>query len=173
MPLTRARLKPEMADTRTGEKRPMDYALRVLSRRRISSGGLKHRLTRKGFSETDAESCTEKLREWGYLDDLGYARDVLTGLESECPVGRRRAKSELLRRSIDPVLAQEVVDEAYDGVSEEALALTAARKYLNGKDGRLLKEKERERLARWLQRRGFGYDGIRTALSALGQEDPE
>ncbi len=151
----------------------MDYALRVLSRRRVSSEGLRGLLSRKGFPAADSESCVAKLKEWGYLDDQGYARDVLRAVSSVCPVGKRRAAFELRKRAIDPELARKVMDETYEGVSEEVLASEAARKYLNGKDAGSLKEKERERLARWLQRRGFGYEAIRSALSSLGQGDPE
>lgn len=130
-------------------------------------------MSRKGFPDTESESCIAKLREWGYLDDQGYARDVLHAVSSECPVGRRRAAFELRKRSIDPELARAAVDETYEGLSEEVLAREAARKYLSGRKTGSLKEKERERLARWLQRRGFGYESIRSALSSLGQGDPE
>ena len=156
-----------------GDRGPMDYALRVLSRRRISSGALRSLLSRKGFPVPASDSCIERLREWGYLDDLGYAEDALRAVFSGCPVGRRRAEYELRKRCIEPGLAEKILDEAYQGVSEEALASEAALKYLNGKDARSLKLQERARLARWLERRGFGHESIRSALSALGHEDPE
>lgn len=156
-----------------GEKRPMDYALRVLSRRRVSTGNMKDLLARKGFTGSDADACIAKLTEWGYLDDQGYARDVLRAVSAACPVGRRRAQFELRKRQIDQDLARAVTDEAYAGVSEEALALEASRKYLNGKNTGSLKEKERERLVRWLQRRGFGFSSIISVLRDTGQGDPE
>ncbi len=130
-------------------------------------------LARKGFPESQAEPCIASLIEWGYLDDHVYARDVLQAVSSGCPVGRRRARFELQKRLVDKELAGSVTDEFYEGVSEEALALEAARKYLNGRNAGSLKEKERERLARWLQRRGFAYESIRSVLSGAGQGDPE
>jgi regulatory protein len=151
----------------------MDYALRVLSRRRVSCEGLRGLMSRKGFQEAESEPCLAKLKEWGYLDDQEYAKDVLRAVGRECPVGKMRAAFELRKRAIDPDLARKVVDETYEGVSEEAIALEAARKYMNGKDAGSLKEKERERLAKWLLRRGFRYESVRSALSAIGQGDPE
>lgn len=162
-----------MARKGAGEKRPMDYALSVLSRRRISTGNLMELMSRKGFSEADAESCAAKLKEWGYLDDQDYAKDVLRAVMSECPVGRRRAGFELRKRAIDGSLAAQVLQEAFSGLDEENLAASAARKYLNGKDAGSLTLSERQRLARWLQRRGFGYEAIRSALRGAGQGDPE
>lgn len=151
----------------------MDYALSVLSRRRVSTGNLKQLMSRKGFSEADAEECAAKLSEWGYLDDQGYAKDVLHAVMSDCPVGKRRAGFELRKRSIDGDLAASVLEEAFSGVAEEDLALKAARKYLGAKDAGSLTVSERQRLARWLERRGFGYEAIRSALRSAGQGDPE
>lgn len=151
----------------------MDYALRVLSRRRVSTGRMKELLARKGFTEQESDQCVAKLTEWGYLDDQGYARDVLQAVSAPCPVGRRRALYELRKRMVDPDLARTVTTESYEGVSEEALAQEAARKYMGGRREGPLKDKERDRLARWLGRRGFGYESIRSALRALGPGDPE
>ncbi len=151
----------------------MDYALRVLSRRRVSTGKMKDLLARKGFDEPESVSCIEKLTEWGYLNDQEYAKDVLHDVSGPCPVGKRRALYELRKRMVDPALAQKVAAESYEGVSEESLAKEAVRKYLNGKREAPLHEKDRDRLARWLERRGFGYESIRTALQDLGQGDPE
>ena len=156
-----------------GEKRPLDYALRVLSRRRVSTGRMKELLARKGFTEMESDQCIAKLTEWRYLDDQGYARDVLQGVSAPCPVGKRRALYELRKRMVDPELAQAVTAESYEGVSEESLAREAVRVYLNGKHVVPLQDKERDRLARWLGRRGFGWESIRSALRDLGQGDPE
>lgn len=162
-----------MAAGSAGERSSLDYALRVLSRRQVSSGNMKQLLSRKGYNETDAESCVAKLKEWGYLDDQGYAKDVLHAMMGECPVGRRRAVFELRKRFLDRELTKEVVDEIYSGLSEEALAKEAARRYLKGRNAGSLKGKERERLAGWLLRRGFGYAAVRSALGDAGQGDPE
>ncbi|MGE5578599.1 MAG: regulatory protein RecX [Bacillota bacterium] len=156
-----------------GEKRPLDYALRVLSRRRVSSGKMKDLMARKGFTESESDACIAKLTLWGYLDDQGYAKDVLEAVKAPCPIGRRRALYELRKRMVDEDLAQAVTAESYDGTSEEALAREAVRKYMDGKNPVPLTDKERVRLARWLERRGFGYEAIRTALRDAGQGDPE
>jgi len=172
VPPNRGKLKSSMKET-GGEKRPLDYALRVLSRRRVSTGRMKELLARKGFTEQQSDECIAKLTEWRYLDDQGYARDVLQGVSASCPIGKRRALYELRKRMVDSELAQAVTAESYEGVSEESLAREAVRKYLNGKQEAPLHDKERDRLVRWLCRRGFGYESIYSALRDLGQGDPE
>ncbi|HHY44841.1 MAG TPA: regulatory protein RecX [Firmicutes bacterium] len=145
-----------------------DYALGVLSRRRVSRGQMRESLRRKGYSDTEAETAIAKLVEWGYLDDKSYSREILRSMLAACPIGRRRAVFELTRKLFDKQLIEEAVDEVFAGLGEEELAALAARKYLSEKKSVLTTEKERERLARWLQRRGFGYEAISSALRTAG-----
>jgi SOS response regulatory protein OraA/RecX len=121
-------------------------------------------LSRRGYADQESETAIDKLVEWGYLDDESYCRDILRAMLNECPIGRRRAVFELRKRLFDKELIERAVDEAFEAVGEEELAALAAQKYLGGKRSGLTTEKERERLARWLQRRGFGTEEILSAL---------
>ncbi|HHY76110.1 MAG TPA: regulatory protein RecX [Firmicutes bacterium] len=146
----------------------IDSALGILSRRRVSRGQMRESLRRKGYSDSDAETAIGKLIEWGYLDDRSYCREILSSMMDTCPIGRKRAVFELSKRLFDKELIEEVVGEVFDGLREEELATLAVRKYLGEKRRGLTTEKERERLARWLQRRGFGYEAISSALRRTG-----
>lgn len=152
---------------------PLDYALGILSRRRASGGQITASMRRKGYSEQEVGEALARLSEWGYLDDEGYARDILHSMAEGCPLGRRRAKYELSKRLFDTDTIEAAVNEAFLGQREDEMALLAARKYLDGKSGVSVTEKERERLARWLQRRGFDTESICSALRSLGLGDRE
>jgi regulatory protein len=125
---------------------------------------MRESLRRKGYSDKETETAIAKLVEWGYLDDEGYSREILRAMQRTCPIGRRRAVFELTRRLFDKELIERAVDEVFAGVGEEELAALAARKYLSNKKNESTTEIERERLARWLQRRGFGFEAIHSAL---------
>ncbi|MGI6666652.1 MAG: regulatory protein RecX [Bacillota bacterium] len=153
---------------RNTRRKATDYALGVLSRRRVSKGQMRESLSRKGYPDEESETAIAKLVEWGYLDDEIYSRDILRAMMNECPIGRRRAVFELSRRLFDKELIKRAVDEVFSGVGEEELAALAARKYLDRKNSGLTSERERERLARWLQRRGFGAEAIFSALRRTG-----
>lgn len=154
---------------------PLNCALGILSRRRVSRGQMRESMRRKGYSEEEVEDTLAKIGEWGYLDDDGYARDILRSMISECPLGRRRAEYELSKRLFEKDLIEAVVNEAFGGLREEEMASLAARQYLdvkrNGKSSESGSEKERERLARWLQRRGFGAESVYAALRSLGRSE--
>ncbi|HHW26303.1 MAG TPA: hypothetical protein GXX23_03060 [Firmicutes bacterium] len=144
--------------------RPMDVALRALARRRMTSGQMRNLLLKRGCGQEESEQCIEQLSSWGYLDDRGYAKDLLRFMLSDCPVGKQRAIYDLVKRGFDRDLAEEAAAEAYGDVSEAYLARRAASKYLNGRKAGSLKDRDRERLFRWLWRRGFEADAIYAAL---------
>lgn len=144
--------------------RPMDIALRSLARRRMTSGQVKDLLLKKGCDPEESQKCLLQLSSWGYLNDRSYAKDVLEYMLRDCPVGRQRAVWDLVKRGFDKDLAEEEAAEAYKDLSEADLARRAASKYLNGRRTGSLKDQERERLFRWLWRRGFEADAIYSVL---------
>ena len=73
---------------------------------------------------------------------------------NNCPVGRRRAVWDLVKRGFHKDLAEEEAAEAYRDLSEAYLARRAASKYLNGRRTGSLKDQERERLFRCYGVRG-------------------
>ncbi|MGI6643695.1 MAG: regulatory protein RecX [Bacillota bacterium] len=153
--------------------RAMDCALRVLSRRRVSTGQMESLLKRKGALESDINECIARLSEWGYLDDRRLAKDILHEALATCPIGRRRASYELLKRSFQKGISEDAVSEVFGELAEEDLAKEALSRKLRGRDLGSLKEKERVRLARWLWRRGFDGQSIRSALAGYGQDTLE
>ncbi|HHW18125.1 MAG TPA: regulatory protein RecX [Firmicutes bacterium] len=145
----------------------MDVALRILSRRRVSSGEMEALLLRKGYTGDEVGNCLDRLKGWGYLDDRSLARDIVSSMVKACPVGKARAMFELERRRFQKELAREVVEEVYNGLVEEELAKVAAERYFGEKKERSLKDCHR--LARWLLRRGFEPETVRSIVSGFGQ----
>lgn len=152
--------------TKAGRRpvRPMDVALKALSRRRMTSGQMRNLLFKKGCDPEESERCLDRLSSWGYLDDKSYVKEVLKYMLGDCPVGKRRAVYDLVKKGFDKDLAEEEATEAYKDLYEGDLARRAASKYLNGRRCESLKDQERKRLFRWLMRRGFEIDAIYFAL---------
>ncbi len=144
--------------------RPMDVALRALARRRMTSGQMRNLLLKKGCNPEESEKCLGQLSSWGYVDDRSYVKEVLKYMLGDCPVGKRRAVYDLVKKGFDKDLAEEEATEAYKDLYEGDLARRAASKYLNGRRCGSLKDQERERLFRWLMRRGFETDAIYSVL---------
>lgn len=145
--------------------------MNVLSRRRVSSGQMRRWLERKGYESEDIETCLKRLTDWGYLDDRAFARDIIISIIRTCPAGRKWAYRELEKRLFEKKVAEDVIEEVYSGLAEEDIAYQAAIKYLKGRKPSSLKEYQR--LARWLERRGFENETVFSVLSKLGHIDLE
>ena len=150
-----------------GSKTPMNAALRILSRRQVSSGQMKFLLLQKQFLPEEIDECIDRLEQWGYIDDKSLAADILETMISNSPCGKKRCLYELDKRRFDRELATELVDRAYSELDEKALAFAAAEQYAKNKSKMM--SKDVQRLAGWLARRGFTSETIYAVVRAYGQ----
>ncbi len=148
----------------------MGYALRTLSRRRVSTGQMRDLLARKGALPQEIDECVARLHQWGYLDDSSYAKDILEYALAECPIGRRRASFELAKKRFNREVLEEAISAVFGKLTEEELAQQAVQKYLNGRKYSTLEGRERKRLMRWLWRRGFDNEALHYAIRRAGDD---
>lgn len=143
----------------------LDAAYRYLGYRPRSEFEVRVCLQRKGFGRREIDKTVSTLKAKGLLDDLAFARFWRESRESSSPRSRAALRRELRQKGIAP----EVVDEALDGVDEEAAAYRAAAK----KVARLRAADHDEfcaRLSAVLRRRGFSYEVTARILNRLWQE---
>lgn len=125
-------------------------------------------LLRRGITSSAAAKAADRLTELGYIDDLVYAQALVSQLERRGDMGRLRMRLELLKRGIEPSLAESVL-RRYD-VEEErqrALLLTRKRAQAYALVEPLVMAR---RVSSYLQRRGFDWDTIRWCLSRVVPE---
>ena len=148
----------------------MDEALKVLSRRRVTTARMRTHLEKKGFPAAEVTECLHRLEEWGYLDDLSYAQDWIERVLAEAPMGRSRMVWELEARGVPVNIAEEAVSQAFSVISEREAAEKAARDYLAKKGESLSGSggKRAAHLAKYLSRRGFDDEMVFLVISQLG-----
>ncbi len=137
----------------------LESALRLLSYRLRSERELRDRLARKGFGRAVIGETLSRLRELGYLDDAAFARFWTETRQALRPRPRWLLAGELRRRGV----AQEEAEQATAGISDEEAAYEAASRRLRALRG-LEYQRFRERLGRFLTRRGFSYDVARRTI---------
>jgi regulatory protein len=98
----------------------MDRALKLLSKRRLSAHELEIRLRKKKVEEEDVVKVLERLKEYGYLDDLGYAKDFISDRLKFRPRGIRALRNELYKKGIKKEDIETAVLNA--GIDEEEIA---------------------------------------------------
>lgn len=166
-------LTQEMLDTLLAEEtyhRSLNAALHFLSYRPRSEGELRQRLRRSDASDEVIERVIAQLRDWRYVDDEDFAQRWIENRQLHRPRGSRLLVQELRAKGVESSIVHLAIEEAE--IDEEAQALTVARKRFQQLVNLDPKVRER-RVIGLLQRRGFGFDSIRKALVALGQEEEE
>lgn len=132
-------------------------AAELLSRRAMSAGELERKLREKGASPEHAEAAVQRMSELGVIDEAAYAEMLIRRCGAK-GYGRRRAEQELLRHQVPREYWADAL-EALPAAEEKLDALIAAR-LKNGTPD----EAQRKKLAAYLQRRGYGWEEIRSAL---------
>jgi regulatory protein len=157
-----------------------EAALSLLATRPRSRQELARRLRGKGFARALVDDCLSGLAARQLVDDGAFAHAFLRDRLRLRPKGGRRLTQELREKGVDPAAAEQAVAEVFaeQGVSEEALALDAARAWLRRQNVDVqtaltgpARSPERIRALRRLQgflaRRGFTGELVRQASSAV------
>lgn len=121
------------------------------------------KLGRRGFDRSAVDSALTRLVDLGYLNDLAAARGFSAQRVSRQGWGPRRLTAELSRRGVEEGDVQTVVDEAF-AAGEGAMASEAAARWAAKGGG------DRDRLARYLDRRGFSKGVIVEILRQFAAE---
>lgn len=167
-------LKPgaELTDERLHElirksdaRRAQEKALYLLEHRAHSQKELADKVARTVPREA-AERAARHLAELGMVDDEEYARNLAAELFGRKGCSASRVRWELEKKGIDRDLAERIVEESAPDPEQ------AIRRLLETKYARSLgDEKGRRRTAAALQRLGYRWGDIRSALRKFMDED--
>jgi regulatory protein len=140
-------------------------AERYLSYRPRSKNELRRHLLRKGHEEILVDRVIDYLSERSLLDDFAFARYWVEQREAFKPRSLMALRQELYARGVEAA----AIDTALEDVDEAAAAHEAASKMAWKWQG-LPYDEFRNKLGAYLQRRGFGYDIIRTEIQQAWAE---
>ena len=140
-------------------------ALRLLARRPRSERELGQRLRLRGVPADVAEEEVGRLRQAGLLNDEAFAEQWVGERQSGAPRSRRLLRYELLGRGVRAELA----DKAVASVDDRTAALALARRRAARLEGLEFRQFS-QRLAGFLERRGFGYAEVEEAVRTVWNE---
>lgn len=159
--------------------RARQSALRYLSYRLRSERELRTKLSDKEYPDDVIDRVLEQLRGAGLADDRRFASAFVHDARLRKPTGERLLRQQLLLKGIDRGVIDAVIGRAEGGTGEAATALAAARTMLKKYRGSRKSSdaaNQRQRLGRYLARRGFGWDVIAPVLRTLfgpSEEHPD
>lgn len=143
-----------------------NIAYGFLARRDYAAAELRQRLLRRGVVPETADAVLADLAELGYIDDKRFAKAWVASRGEGKGLGRHRLRQELRQKGIDPEQSETALVN-YDPDAELATAIDLAERRLRQLPDRADPEetaKARQRVAQYLQRRGFDWETIRVAI---------
>lgn len=146
---------------------PLNYALWLISRRDRSIGEIQNKMREKKFEIEDIEKTIKHLKKLNFLDDTKFAKHYIANQISIKPLGKYQLKQKLKRKFVsDEIIEKTMVEIGPD--REMELAREAENKWLkihtvNSKDT-ISEGKNREKLARHLISRGFGWEIVKEVI---------
>lgn len=140
-------------------------ALDLLSIRSHSQKELIVKLRRK-YSQNAAEAAAEKAAELGLIDDEAFAEMYARELIERKKYGISRVKNELKLKGISSHIIESVLF-SLDIDSKESIISLVERKYSR----KLSNEKGRRQVIAALQRLGYSYSDIKSALNEFDVSD--
>lgn len=142
--------------------RAVDYAARLLARRPHSTAEIRRRLEARQFSASAIDQALDRLAELGYVDDRAFARYWVENREQSRPRGPQALRYELRQKGIAADLIETVLAETNPRDSALRAAQTALRRWRGQTRAAV-----RQKLGAFLSRRGFDYETVHEAVSAL------
>ena len=159
--------KRVVKDAERSRERTMNRAIKLLAAKPRSVGELRERLLEKLWTnETIVDAVIEKLKEYKYLDDEQFARDLAVSKLRQKPQGKRRLQQTMSQKKLDKDIVEAAIVEAFEKLPEEDLIDLSIEKRLRLK-GRPETRDDLKKFYDHLLRQGFSFDLIREKVSDL------
>ncbi len=154
-------------DAAKAKERTMNRAVKLLAAKPRSIGELRTRLLDKLWTNDEiVDGVIEKLKEYKYLDDAQFAKDLALSKLRQKPQGKRRLQQALSQKQLDKETVEEAIDSAFEKMPEGELIDIAIEKRLRLK-GRPATREDTKKFYDHLLRQGFGFDLIREKMVRL------
>lgn len=143
-------------------KKALNKCADLLSRRDHSVKELRTKLLRTVDADS-ADKAIKRYLESGYLDDERYCENLIEYLLNEKKYSVHHVKQECFKRGLDSSMVSDVLS-GYDLDMVGVITELIQSKYLS----KLEQEGGRQKVIASLQRKGFSYYDIESALNRLG-----
>ncbi len=168
-----AQRERDVKDVGRARERTMNRAVKLLAAKPRSIRELRDRLLEKLWTdEAIVDAVIEKLKDYKYLDDEQYARDLAVSQLRQKPQGKRRLRQTMSRKKLDKETVDGAINDAFEKLPEDDLITLAIEKRLRLK-GKPETRDDARKFYDHLLRQGFGYDLIREKMAAVASRDIE
>jgi len=150
----------------SAEDKVYGNALRYSAMRLRSRWEMESYLQRKEASPELAESILNKLSDYGFINDLVFAKTWVENRHLLRPTSKRKLQQELRAKRVSSEIIEQVLrdDETEDQTELHALIVRKQRQS---------KYQDQTKLMQYLARQGFGYEDIKSAIANVQSNDAQ
>lgn len=146
-------------------KKAAEKAMSLLLYKDRTRWELTERLARAGFSEKASLEAIGYVDQFGYINDKRYVENYIMFQKG------KKSKKEMIYRLTEKGLPNELISQVFETMEyegeEEAIQKLVAKK-LRGREFFELAYGERQKIVRYLGRKGYDFSTINQVLSQLG-----
>ena len=158
-------------DATRSRERTMNRAVKLLAAKPRSVRELRERLLEKLWTNDEiVGAIIEKLKDYKYLDDEQYARDMAVSKLRQKPQGKHRLQQTMSQKKLDKETVEAAIADAFEKLPEDDLIDLAIGKRLRLK-GKPETREDTKKFYDHLLRQGFGFDLIREKMSAIASRE--
>lgn len=139
-------------------KRAKMRAMNLLKAHMYTERDLRNKLKEGLYPSECIDAAIEYVESYGYVNDYEYARQYIMGRADQ--KSRIELKNYLLNKGISVDVFELVYEEFLNEVDESDIIKKLLIKKLNGRDANNLDINEKNKLIRYLVRKGFSYSRI-------------
>lgn len=146
-------------------KKALNKCADLLSRREHSVKELKAKLLRT-VDEASAQKAIDRYIEAGYLDDEHFCESLVEYLFNVKKYSTNHVRQECYKRGVDGDIIRRVLDD-FEIDNTDTIVELIEKKY----SSKLEQDNGREKVIAALQRKGFSYSDIKSALYRLDKDE--
>ncbi|MBA2620881.1 MAG: RecX family transcriptional regulator [Acidobacteria bacterium] len=159
-------INPERARRKT-----FDRAVNLLAYKPRSVKELRERLLEKTWTNEEiVDAVLEKLKEYNYLNDENFARELAASKLRQKPIGKRVLKQKLALRKLNKETVDEAIEQAFEEAPEEEIIKQSVTKRLRLK-GKPETREDAKKFYDYLLRQGFSYDLVSRKMREIASKD--
>ncbi|MEJ7861556.1 MAG: regulatory protein RecX [Pyrinomonadaceae bacterium] len=148
-------------------QKTFDRAVNLLTYKPRSIKELRERLLEKEWTNGEiVEEVIEKLKGYGYLNDVQFANDFALSKLRQKPIGKRVLKQKLTMKKLDKETIDEAVENAFEETPEAEIIEQAVAKRLRLK-GKPETREDSKKFYDYLLRQGFSYDLVSNTMREI------
>ncbi|CUS97318.1 regulatory protein [Candidatus Kryptobacter tengchongensis] len=148
-----------------------ETAYKFLSHKPRTQKEVEERLRQKGFDKNVISKVVQEIKNYGFINDLEYARNFVFDRIKSKTLGKVALKQALLAKGISNDIIEQVLSERENIVDEFEIALELANQKLkqikSSKKKKRTKNEQKRKIYEFLARRGFSWDVINRVMREI------